>query len=116
LCPNDHPLQVFRYAGGRLSKEKKKFYKPILDKIKGKLNAWKDRYLILVGRICLVSCIFIALPLYYFSFFRSLINVCQKITKVQRSFLWDWKSNTSKIAWVNWTKIYKLKEERGEGA
>jgi len=57
----------FKYLGmhDEGNPKKKHLWKPILEKIKGKLNAWKGRYLTMARKVCLIKLIFNVLPLYY---------------------------------------------------
>jgi len=50
--------------------------------------------------ICLVKSLIIALPLFYFSFFKALVAICNQIRDIQAKFLWDWGYEKRKIAWV----------------
>jgi len=58
---------------------KKQLWEPVVNKISARLNAWKGRFLSLGGRICLIKSIFSAIPLFYFSFFKALTSVCNRI-------------------------------------
>jgi len=52
-------------------------------------------------RICLIKSVITALPLFYLSFFKVLISVCNKIRKLQAKFLWDWENEGKIITWVS---------------
>jgi len=71
---------------------------PIVDKIKSRLSRWKGRLLSLTGRMCLVKFVITALPLFYFSFFKAPIAVCNQIRRIQAKFLWGWGFEERKIA------------------
>jgi len=47
-------------VGGNL--RRKLFWLPVLEKIRSKLNVWKERHLSMAGRICLIKVVFTALP------------------------------------------------------
>jgi len=59
----------------------------------------------LEGRICLIKSVISALPLFYFSFFKAPIVVCNQIRRILARFLWGWGFEERKIAWVKWEKI-----------
>jgi len=59
----------------------------------------------MVGQICLIKTVINALPLFYLSFFKALIVVCNQIRRIQTKFLWGWGSEGRKIAWVKWKTI-----------
>jgi len=50
---------------------KKEFWDPIIHKIHQRLLMWKGRLLSMADRICLIKSILNALPLFYFSFFKT---------------------------------------------
>jgi len=56
-----------------------------------------------------------ALPLFYLSFFKAPISVCNKIRKLQAKFLWGWGYEGNKIAWVSWEKVCRPYREGGLG-
>jgi len=46
----------------------------VINKTRSKLNARKNRYLILSSRVCLIKSIFSAIPLFHLSFITTLIS------------------------------------------
>jgi len=54
----------------------------------------------MAGWICLIKSVISALPLFYFSFFRAPVSVCDQIRRIQSKFLWGWGDDSRKIAWV----------------
>jgi len=79
----------FKYLGLEVggNPRKKKFWEPVLNKLKARLNVWKGKFLSLAGRICLIKFVLTAVPLYYLSLFRVPETVCKSITSIQRRFL-----------------------------
>jgi len=59
----------------------------------------------MADQICLIKSIISALPLFYFSFFKAPIAVCNQIRRIQARFLWGWGFEGRKIAWVKWEKV-----------
>ena len=94
---------------------KKKFWEPIINKLKSRLSMWKGRFLSMVGRICLIKSVISTLPLYYLSLFKVPDSVYKIIISVQRRFLWGWGKETRPISWVRWKYLCKPKEEGGLG-
>jgi len=84
-------------------------------RIKARLSKWKGRCFSLAGRVFLIKSVFTALPLFYLSFFKAPVSVCNKITSIQRRFLWAWGSDHNCISWVKWENVYKPMEEKGLG-
>jgi len=94
---------------------RKQFWEPIVEKIKARLSKWNGRCLSLAGKVCLIKSVFTVLPLFYLSFFKVSISVCNKITSIQRRFLWAWGSDHKCISWVKWENVCKPREEGGLG-
>jgi len=80
----------FKYLGLEVggNPRKKKFWDPVVNKLKARLNVWKGRFLSMAGRICLIKSVLTAIPLYYLSLFRAPVAVYKSITRIQRRFLW----------------------------
>jgi len=94
---------------------KKKFWEPVLSKLKSRLSIWKGRFLCMAGRLCLVKSVLSAVPLYYLSLFKAPEVVCKSITSIQRRFLWGWGKGNKSISWISWKDICKQKEDGGFG-
>jgi len=108
---------LFTYIGIEVggNPRKMKFWEPVLNMLKFRLNVWKGRFLSMAGRICLLKSVITAIPLYYMSLFRAPESVCKSIVSIQRRFLWGWGKEKRSISWVNWKNVCKLREERGLG-
>ena len=65
------------------------------------------------GRVTLINAVLIALPIYFFSFFRTPSKVIQQLVNIQR--LWDGVSEQRRIAWVKWENVCLPKEKGGLG-
>jgi len=115
---NCNVMQIpFKYMGLEVGGNpmRKQYWKPIADKIKARLNTWKGRCLSLAGRVCLIKLVFSAIPLFYLSFFIALASVCNKISSIQRRFLWAWGKDHKCISWVRWENVCKPIKEGGLG-
>jgi len=113
---NCNIMQIpFKYPGVEVggNPRRKQFWEPIVDKIKARLSKWKGRWLWLAGKLCLIKSVFTALPLFYLSFFKAPLSVSNKITSIQRSFLWVWGNDQKCISWVKWGTVCKPMEEGG---
>ena len=104
---------LFKYLGLEVggNPRKKKFWDPMVNKLKARLNLWKGRFLSTVGRICLIKSVLTAVPLYYLSLFRAPVAVCKSITRIQRRFLWGWGKEKEPISWVSWKMVCKPRKE-----
>jgi len=100
-------------VGGNL--RKKQFWEPVVNKIKASLSSWKGRFLSIAGRICLIKSVCTTIPLFYLSFFKAPVSVCNRIMSIQRKFLWAWGKTNRSISWVRWENVCKPHEEGGLG-
>ena len=76
------------------------FWDEVVNKIKSRLGRWKGRYILMVGRICLIKFVLSSIPLFYLSLFKVSSTVLKKIMCLQRTFLWGWRLEGRKISWV----------------
>jgi len=105
----------FQYLGVKVggNPRKKQLWEPVVRKLEARLNSWKGRFLSMAGRICLLKSVFTAIPLFYLSIFKVPVAVCNKISSIQRKFLWDWGRQNKSISRVSWDSVCKPLEEGG---
>ena len=79
----------FLYLGlsVRESHKRKAFWDGVVVRMKKRLSRWKDKFLSLAGRICLIKSILSTIPLFYLSLFKMLVVVANELMKIQRDFL-----------------------------
>ena len=70
-----------------------------------KLDLDKGRLLSMAGRLCFIKSVMNSLPLFYLSFFKAPIDVCNKIRRTQANFLLGWGHKGRKIRWMKWRTI-----------
>jgi len=107
----------FKYLGLEVGGNPRKvqFLEPVVNKVSARLSTWKGRCLSMAGRICLIKSVFTSIPLFYLSFFKASVLICERIMNIQRRFLWAWGRNNRSIPWVSWGNICKPLEEGGLG-
>ena len=107
----------FSYLGLEVggNPRKRKFWEPVLNKLKSRLSVWRGRFLSMAGRLCLIKSVLSAIPLYYLSLFKAPEEVCKSIIRIQRRFLWGWGKEKRSISWVSWKEVCKEHEEGGLG-
>nr|KAJ0200215.1 hypothetical protein LSAT_V11C600306310 [Lactuca sativa] len=83
------------------NKNLKRNWKPVIDKVQGKLSSWKSKTLSFGGKLTLVK----SAP-------NSVIGLLEKI---RRRFLWGGTDEKIKICWVAWKHVLADKESGGLG-
>ena len=84
-CLNCRQMELpFKYLGMIIGDNPRRleFWSPIVDKIKSRLSRWRGKMLSLAIRICLIKSVISVLPLFYFSFFKAPITVCNQIRRI----------------------------------
>ena len=90
-CLNSRKMDLpFKYLGMSIggNPRRHEFWNHVMKKISSRLSRWKGRLLSMAGRICLIKSVISILPLFYFSFFRAPVSVCNQIRRIQAKFLW----------------------------
>lgn len=96
----------FSYLGIPLGGNyKKKFWDPVIDKIRKKIDKWKNLTLLKRGRLTLAQSVLTSIPLYYFSVLKTPVGVVKEIGKLILNFFWNGGSlKGSCNHLVNWGK------------
>ncbi|KAK3193217.1 hypothetical protein Dsin_024527 [Dipteronia sinensis] len=89
------------WANSRITKST---YKDILEKSQKRLASWKSASLSIAGRCMLIKSVALALPIYAMQSIKISTEICSKLDKLNRDFLWGNDSDTKKIA-PNYLKI-----------
>ncbi|GAA0145565.1 reverse transcriptase [Lithospermum erythrorhizon] len=87
----------------------------ILDKVRNKLQGWKASSLSLAGRKTLIQATTFAIPNYYCQFTMLPKNICERINKANRAFLWSSSQSKKKIHLVKWSNVTKPTTRGGLG-
>jgi len=98
-----------------INPRRKVVWEPIIRKFEARLNKWNQRNISMASRITLINVVLTALPLFYLSFFRAPIAVINRLTAIQRHFLWGGNLEGKKIAWVAWRQVCASREMGGLG-
>ncbi|KAH1266244.1 putative ribonuclease H protein [Glycine max] len=98
-----------------INPRRKVVWEPIIRKLEPRLNKSNHRSISMVGRITLINVVLTALPLFYLSFFRAPSAVINRLTVIQRNFLWGGNLEGKKIAWVAWSQVCASRERGGLG-
>ncbi|GJY98969.1 putative RNA-directed DNA polymerase, eukaryota, reverse transcriptase zinc-binding domain protein [Tanacetum coccineum] len=88
-------------------------WKPIIEKFRKRLTAWKARSLSFGGRLTLVKSVLGSLGTYYFSLFKAPKNVICYSDKIEAQFLLGGAiDSNNKLAWIAWKKPIRDGRER----
>ena len=90
-------------------------WKPIINKIKKKLNGWKINLLSRAGRLTLIKAALNNLPIYYLGLFKMPKSVAKKIISLQLKKFWGLKDHGSAMPLISWEIIHKPKKFGGLG-
>ena len=115
---NCNTMQLpFQYLGVEVggNPKKKQFWESVVKKLEARLSSWKGRFLSMADRICLLKSVFTAIPLFYQSVFKAPVAVCNRISSIQRRFIWAWGRENNTISWVSWDNVCKPLQEGGLG-
>lgn len=67
------------------------------------------------GRITALKSVLSAIPVYGLSMIPLPKTIAQKLTSIQRNFLWGSKEGEKKVAWIKWDELCRPKREGGLG-
>lgn len=81
-----------------------------------RLTCWKERYLLIGGRIVLLKYVLSSLPLYFLSVFKCPAVLVKKMESIQIFFfLWNDDRDKRKFHLVAWPQVCKSVKEGGLG-
>ncbi|XP_058751317.1 uncharacterized protein LOC131624383 [Vicia villosa] len=90
-------------------------WKPLIGKLKARLDNWKSRFLSFGGRITLIKSILSSLFIFLLSFYKAPVSIYKEIRRIQANFLWGDKVSKKKIHWVGWDKVCTPLDRGGLG-
>ncbi|KAF7829986.1 reverse transcriptase [Senna tora] len=90
-------------------------FKSIIDKISGRMDLWKSKYLSPYGKITLINSVINPIASYYMQCMYFPIGVCDSIDRLNRDFFWSDLNGNQKAHLVAWSKITKPKKLGGLG-
>ena len=110
-----HGNLPFTYLGIPLFKGKPKsvYFRPIVDRILYKFNAWKGRLLTIMGRVQLVNAVICSMLTYSFHVYKWPSSLLLEVAKAMRNFIWSGSFDQRKLCTISWANICKAKDEGG---
>lgn len=79
------------------------------------MNGWKEKNLSHADKEILLKAVIQAIPTYTMSVLQLPKSLCREINTMIAKFWWGHQENTNKIAWMNWTRMGKHRENEGLG-
>ena len=80
-----------------------------------RINASKEKFLPHAGKEVLMKVMLQAIPTYTMNVFKLPKSLCQGINSLFSKFWWGHQNNSSKIAWMRWSKMGLAKQKGGLG-
>lgn len=80
-------------------------WNPIISKIEKKLATWRGKLLSMGGRLTLIKSALSNLPLYFMSLFPVPRGIINKISALQRNFLWNGRPEKNSMPLIKWDSI-----------
>ncbi|KAL3641434.1 hypothetical protein CASFOL_016402 [Castilleja foliolosa] len=90
------------------------YFEKLIQKIVGKLEGWKGRFLSFSGKITLIKAVLNSLPIHTMTSTAINKGTIKIIDKLIRSFLWSQKGQ-KRLHWCNWQKVCMHKADGGLG-
>jgi hypothetical protein len=63
-------------------------WKPMIEKIRSKLNSWGNKHISFGGRLVLINSVLNSILIFYMSFMKMPASVRKMVVRIQRDFLW----------------------------
>ena len=78
----------FVYLGVPIGGDPRKlsFWKPVVDRIVGRLSSWNNKFLSFGGRLILLKVVLSSLPVYFLSFFKAPAGIISSIDSIFKRF------------------------------
>jgi len=100
----------FPLIQGRATKDT---YDYILENMHRRLSTWKGNLLNKAGRVCLAKSVTTAMPIYTMQMHYLPSNICDKIDRVTKSFIWGGTGSNRKWNRVKWSAVTSPKKSGG---
>ena len=86
-----------------------------MERVISKLSGWKAKFLSFAGRTMLIKSVMATIPNHVMQGVALRSQLCEKLDKINRDFLWGSSTEKKKLHLVGWSKVIKPKEEGGLG-
>jgi ribonuclease HI len=107
----DHYLGLPALVG----KSRVREFQNIVDRVKIRVQDWKNKFLSQAGKEVLLKAVIQAIPTYCMSVFLLPKELCREINSIMQKFWWEHKENDRKIHWMSWANMGLAKRNGGMG-
>ncbi|KAK1584321.1 hypothetical protein Q3G72_031946 [Acer saccharum] len=90
-------------------------YRDLVEKTQRRLAAWKSETLSMAGRTTLIKAVTSALPIYTMQSVKLPSEICLKLDKINRDFLWGHTTTKNAIHLVKWENVCLPRRNGGLG-
>ena len=106
---------IGKYLGlpEHFGRSKRDLFSSIVDRIKQKAKGWSNRFLSTAGKMTMLKSVLSAVPSHAMSCFQLPVSLCKRIQSALTRFWWDNCDESSKMAWIAWSKLIRPKEQGG---
>ncbi|KAK1413813.1 hypothetical protein QVD17_29549 [Tagetes erecta] len=110
--PDGYSAKFFKAAWSVVGNERlySKDCKVLIDKVRKKVNDWKNKSLSFAGRQMLIKSVLSSMQVYWASVFLLPVNVIEDIERLLNGFLWAQGEDTKGKVWNNLKDVAKLQD------
>ncbi|XP_042972810.1 uncharacterized protein LOC122304618 [Carya illinoinensis] len=98
-----------------IGRSKHAAFKDIIDRIRGKISNWKNKFLSQAGKEILLKAVIQALPTYCMRVFKLPKSLLNEVNKIMHHFWWGHLQNEKRVHWVSWGQMGRSKAAGGLG-
>lgn len=98
-----------------ITRDKSQVFGFIKEKVKTRLQSWKNKQLSPAGKEVMLKAVIMALPTYVMSVFKLSSKLCKEITAWMANFWWGEEKGRKKMHWCSWAMLSKEKKWGGLG-
>jgi len=98
-----------------VGRSKRRTFEGILNRVRKKIDGWKERFLSQAGKEVLLKSVIQAIPTYSMSVFKLPKTLCTNLEKVMNRFMWANTSSSKGLKWMKWSRLGQSKLNGGLG-
>jgi hypothetical protein len=98
-----------------VGRSKTKTFEGIVNRVRKKLDGWKQRFLSQARKEILLKAVVQAIPTYCMSVFQLPKTLCKKMESMMNKFLWQRKESLGGLNWMSWSRLGFSKKTGGLG-